>query len=245
MRLVIEPSVCVITPTIGKKELIRAMESVAKQTYSNLTHLIVIDGNKFWKDTQKVLDINHDRSNVLVTTSPYNTGANHMYGHRIYAGYPHLVDMDYIFFLDEDNWWDSDHISSLIQLIELEGLDFAHSLRTVYNKGEFLADDCCEAIGRWPIGWQPDQHLVDTSSFAFRRTFLIQVCQLWHSGWGGDRRFFMSVKDRAKYNTTGLHTLNYELPDMDKAYGGQVEIFEKYNDLVKQQYGGKYPWEKT
>jgi glycosyltransferase involved in cell wall biosynthesis len=243
MKLKIEKSAVIITPTIGKPQLNRCMRSVATQTYGNLKHLIVIDGGKYWQDAQKVMCIDTEKSNVVVTTSPENTGANGMYGHRIYAAFPHLVNEDYVFFLDEDNWLEPDHVSSLVDLIEKENLDFAHSLRSVYHCGELLAEDNCEAIGRWPVAWNSSQHLVDTSTYAFRREWLINVCQIWHWGWGGDRRFFMSVKDHAKYNTTGLHTMNYELPDMDKFYGGHVGIFKEYNEKMKQNYGGKYPWQ--
>jgi GT2 family glycosyltransferase len=224
-------------------ELGRAMRSVAAQTYKNLKHLIVIDGNKYWQNVHNNMCIDTQKSNVVVTTSPENTGADGMYGHRIYAAYPHLVNEDYIFFLDEDNWWDPLHVETLVDLLEKENLDFAHSLRKVYVNGKFHAEDNCEAIGRWGVAWNPTQFLVDTSSYAFNRKWLINACQLWHFGWGGDRRFFMLVKDQSKYNTTGLHTLNYELPDMNKAYGGQFDIFEKYNAIVKQNNGGVYPWQ--
>lgn len=46
------------------------------------------------------------------------------------------------------------------------------------------------------------------------------------------------------YGTTGLHTLNYKLPNMEKAYGGDYEFFKKGNEAIKQKYGS-YPWLKT
>jgi hypothetical protein len=116
--------------------------------------------------------------------------------------------------------------------------------------GKYLDDDCCESIGRWPIWFSPEdnsQHLVDTSSYLFKTDFLIKVCNHWHSGWGGDRRFFhiiTKVMGHDNYGTTGLHTLNYKLPNMEKAYGGDYEFFKKGNEAIKQKYGS-YPWLKT
>ena len=241
MKLRIEKSAVVITPSIAKPSLVKAVESVENQTYSNLTHLVVVDGAQYMNHVG-ILPIQvHDR--LFVTTTPYNTGANGFYGHRILAAYPHLVNHDYILFLDDDNWFDENHVRSLIDLCEEKNLDFTHSLRKVYVNGKFLADDCCESIGRWPIAWTKSDHLVDTSSYCFRREWLIQYCHLWHSGWGGDRRFFHLVKETAKYDTTGLHTLHYELPDMNAAYGGKTDIFEEYNELMKQKNGGVYPWQ--
>jgi hypothetical protein len=51
------------------------------------------------------------------------------------------------------------------------------------------------------------------------------------------------IKDQSKHDTTGQHTLHYNLPDMDRAYGGDREFFAKGNEAIKKKYGG-YPWEQ-
>jgi GT2 family glycosyltransferase len=245
MQLRIENSVVVITPTVGKSQLKNAIESVSKQTYKNLTHLIVVDGTEYFQDVLRVTPI---KDTVIITTAPYNTGGNGYYGHRIYAAYSHLVNHDYVAFLDEDNWYEPNHIESLVDTLEKKDYDWVHSLRKVYVENEYLADDCCESIGRYPIWFsQSDnpQHLVDTSSYLFKRDFLTRVASYWHYGWGGDRRFFTIITkgmNHDNYGTSGQHTLNYKLPDMNKAYGGDFKFFEKGNEYIKQQYGGKYPW---
>jgi glycosyltransferase involved in cell wall biosynthesis len=245
MKLRIEKSVCVITPSVGKDGLTKAIDSVSNQTYKNIKHLVVADGNEYLQSVLLNMPAKFSERNISLTVAPQNTGAGGMYGHRIYAAYPHLVDADYILFLDDDNWWDENHVQSLVDLCEEKNLDFAYSLRKVYVGDKYLADDCCEAIGRWPIAWSDGtQHLVDTSSYCFKREWLINVCQIWHYGWGGDRRFFMFVRHQSNYDTTGLHTLNYILPDMDKAYGGDYDIFKKGNELMKQKHNGVFPWQK-
>jgi len=187
---------------------------------------------------------------VRITRAPYNTGAKGFYGHRIYAAYPHLVDADYVFFLDEDNWFEPNHVKTLVNNIEEKKYDWAYSLRNIYTKeGEFVVEDNCESIGRWPIFFTQDKeqkdYLVDTSSYAFRREFLIQVCNHWHSGWGGDRRFLKILTQQFKhdnYGTTGQHTLNYRLDDnINKKYG-DISFFANGNEQVKQFYNGVYPW---
>lgn len=253
MKLRIEKSAIVITPSLGKDCLIKAVDSVLKQTHSNLHHLIVADGVEYYSKIQNLISNNFpnnkNRDRITIAYAPFNTGKGQdntqgFYGHRIYAGYPHLVNHDYILFLDDDNWWDENHVRSLIDLCEEKKLNFTHSLRKVYSEGKYIADDCCEAIGQWPVVWFGNQYLVDTSSYCFDRRWLITACHLWHSGWGGDRRFFMTVKDHCQYETTGLHTLNYALPNMDQAYGGDFDIFDRGNEEMLKKFGGKYPWQK-
>jgi GT2 family glycosyltransferase len=247
MKLKIEKSVVVITPTIGLPDLTKAVESVRSQSYKNIKHLLVVDGPEYYDKVNQLMSKNEEAFEYTITTcTPTNVGGNGFYGHRVYAAYPHLVNEDYVLFLDEDNWWDHDHVTTLVDKIETDGLEWAHSLRKVYIHPEkLLAYDNCESIGRWPIWFTKDkteQFLVDTSSYCFKREFLIQVCNLWHWGWGGDRRFFMLIKNMAKFDTTGMHTLNYRLPDMEKAYGGDYSFFEKGNAEMFKQYGGGYPW---
>lgn len=244
--------VCVITPTMGNKKLKQAMESVQAQTVKDdIFHLVVGDGPTIFEklfQRDMALPISHKGAGLQFTFCPVNTGANGFYGHRIYAAYPHLIDSEFVLFLDEDNWWEPNHVETLVKLAKEKDLDFTYSLRKVYIEDELLAEDKCESIGKWPIWFTQDgegkDYLVDTSSYCFKRAWLIQYSQLWHSGWGGDRRFYKAVRHAAAHETTGLHTLNYRLPDMTKAYGGKMDFFAKGNEAVKQKYGD-YPWLKT
>lgn len=245
MKLVIEKSVTVITPTIGSEKLLDAINSVRNQTYKNIKHLVVVDGpehvDKVWALDDKT---EHD---YHLTIAPENTGANGFYGHRIYAAYPHLVNSDYIFFLDEDNWYEPDHVATLVETLERQKLDFAFSLRKIYSpEKEYVCDDNCESLGLWPIWFTHDnddpQYLIDTSSFAFRREFLIQTSQLWHSGWGGDRRYFYAVKNNAKYGTNGKHTLCYRLDGNPNSVTS--DFFKQGNAKQHETYKGNFPWLK-
>lgn len=243
MNLVIEKPVTVITPTVGSSKLIDAIKSVANQTYK-CKHLVVVDGQEY---NQKVWAMGVDGV-VDIVTAPENTGktGGNFYGHRIYAAYPHLVNSDYILFLDEDNWYEPDHVASLIKTIEDKKLDFSYSLRKIYSSDKkYLCDDNCESLGKWEIflsrGSQyGNQYLIDTSSYCFKREFIQQTCHLWHYGWGGDRRFLNLVKDKAKYDTNGKHTLCYRLDGNSNSVN--EEFFIEGNKTQEHYFGGKFPW---
>lgn len=233
----------VITPTVGSHKIVDAVNSVAMQTYSNVEHLIVIDGPEFEHKFSSNFAYDHDLlDKIKRVTLPLNTGANGFNGQRIYASFPHLVDHDYVFFLDEDNWYAPDHVESLVKVLEQN--DFAYSLRSIYDEEKnYLCDDNCESLGKWPIYFTHDdpQYLIDTSSFAFRKEFIQRSCHLWHSGaWGEDRRYLYAVKDHCKWDTNGKHTLSYRLGGNEASV--QADFFEKGNELQLKHYNNKLPW---
>ena len=246
MKLIIEKSVVVVTPTVGSAKLADAVESVANQTYKNLTHLLVIDGAKEYLEqfNKNLVHQDKDNWNLEFMFLPYNTGANGFNGQRIYASIPHLVNADYVFFLDEDNWYEPDHVKTLVSKIEEENLDWAYSLRKAYTPDkQYIADDNCESLGKWPIYFTHNdpQYLIDTSTFAFKRQFIKATCHLWHSGaWGEDRRFFYAIKDKSKWNTTGKHTLCYRVDNNPNSVN--EEFFIKGNAEQLAHYKGQLPW---
>ena len=249
MNLVIEKPVTVITPTIGSPKLKDAVDSVINQTYK-CNHLVIIDGPEYIK--QPILEelFMYD-DKVDFYTLPENTGktGGNFYGHRIYAAYPHLLNSDYILFLDEDNWYEPNHVETLIKTIEEKNLDFAYSLRQIYSPDRrFRCNDNCESLGKWEIfnsrqSPHGKQYLIDTSSFCFKREFIQKTCHLWHSGWGGDRRYFYAVRDSAKFDTNGKHTLCYRLDGNPNSVTAQ--FFEEGNRTQQNYYGGNYPWLRT
>jgi len=190
----------VVTPTIGSKHLLEAVFSVKEQiTDYDIKHLVVFDG-PIEKEPPLPLD-------TVRMHLPWNVGKDGYYGHRVYASVGHLINADVVFFLDEDNWYLSSHIQSCMELLDNDlDLDFCFSSRNICDpSGKFLTQDRFEAIG------QPPLMLVDTSSYCFRTEFLVKYGYLWHWKWGADRRFFQLVSQVAKYQSTGVYSLNYRL----------------------------------
>ncbi len=239
-------SVLVITPTTGAPELADAVRSVVNQTYSNVKHLVVVDGADFTYKTDEVF-----RKNGLLTGGrisrvdlPFNTGGGGYYGHRIMAAFSHLVNHDYLLFLDQDNWFEPDHVETLVKTIEERNLDWVYSLRKIYDKEKnYKCDDNCESLGRWPV-WVNDQaYLIDSSSYCFKTAFFRQVGHIWDYGWGADRRFYMVLKDHFKhdnYSCNGKHTLCYRLGGNEGSV--QAEFFEEGNAKTLAKYNNRLPW---
>jgi glycosyltransferase involved in cell wall biosynthesis len=237
----------VVTPSIGSQKLIDAIKSVQEQDYLHTEHLIVADGFEHSQEVKKIVGEVIDRipnRAVYVMAIPFNTGANGFYGHRIYASIAHLVNSDYVTFLDEDNWYEPNHISSLVEIQQKTKSDFVYSLRNVWDADKKNhVEDRCESLGFMPVwpsvgeGKVPSYH-VDTSSYLFNREWLLQYGHIWHWGWGADRRFFQIATAQtganAKYTSSFKHTLNYRLDGNPNSVG--MDFFIQGNEFMKKHF---------
>ncbi len=140
-------SVTVITGTTGSPYLHDCLKSIQDQSYPHVEHMVVIDGLEHAKKADSIIG-NYGKSRPIRTIRlPYNTGANRFHAHRIYGAIPYLCDGDFVAYLDEDNWFDPDHIESLINLIENRELLWAYSLRKIVDRhGMVITTDDCERL---------------------------------------------------------------------------------------------------
>jgi glycosyltransferase involved in cell wall biosynthesis len=229
--------VAVVTPTIGKEQLTQAIASVDAQTYQNITHYVFVDGAEY-KD--KVDSIIEGASKVRTITLEENVGKG-WYGHRAYAASSFLVNADIICYLDEDNWYEPEHVEKIVAEIE-KGNDWAYSLRNIHDKdGEFFCQDNCESLGKWPVYFNNDVHHIDTSSFGVKRDIAVRIGHAWYGQWGADRQFFAAIKQHfPKYDCTNSYTMNYRLDGNPNSV--TKEFFEEGNKINQQKYNGKFPW---
>jgi glycosyltransferase involved in cell wall biosynthesis len=220
--------IMVITPTTGKESVLKAIESVANQTVKT-EHLIVCDGYDAFEKQHFV-----ENTHIVL---PENVGGNGWYGHRVYAAMPLMVNADYILFLDEDNWFEPNHVATLLHKIKSKDLMWAHSLRRIINeRDEYVCDDDCEALGRYPTFYDHNVSFVDTNCYCFRREFLVGVAHHFYGRWGADRQFYAAVsKSLPSFGCTGEATVNYRAPER------LIPMFEEGNAVMKKAYVN-LPW---
>ena len=236
-------SVTVITPTTGAPELVDALISVADQDYEGeVVHLLVVDGVQFLDKVNEAIEKSGKSPNVIVL--PENTGFDGWNGHRVYASIPVLINTDYTAFLDEDNWFFPNHISSAIRVIERDDVPVSFSLRGIYSKsGEYLCNDDCESLGLWPI-WDTvgGQYLIDTSCYVFKTSFIQETCSVWRKKIIADRAYahYLHKALGGKFSTTGLYTLGYRLGNTERSVTRQY--FEQGNYYQQKKYFEGYPW---
>ena len=148
-----------------------------------------------------------------------------------------------ICYLDEDNWFEPNHVEKLVEVLE-EGNDWAYSLRKIYDKeGNYICEDNCESLGKWPVYFNPEVFHIDTSSFAVRRDVATRIGHAWYGQWGADRQFFGFLKQHyPKYNCSTEYSLCYRLDGNPKSV--TKEFFEEGNKVLEKKYGKDFPWLK-
>lgn len=242
-----QPSVAVITATIGAKELLECIKSVAAQSYSNIVHWIVVDGADYEPAARKI--IASELSNVRLFVLPENTGGRGYHGHRIYAAMPFLVETDFVSFLDEDNLYEPEHIERLMDVVSKYNLDWAYSLRKIVDRhGQFICLDDCDSLGIWGQ-WYSEQHHIDANCYLLKREMAIAAAPIWNrKGYSADTldpdkalcRWLVSNHIRGF--TSGAYTVNYRLGSTDLSASPQY--FIDGNIVMKEKYK-KFPWREA
>lgn len=236
-----KPMVTVITPTTGAAYLRQAIESVKNQTYDNIQHLVVVDGQP------KGRVIAREYGHIDLIDLPYPTGLDRFNGHRIYGASVYLAKGDLVCFLDEDNYFDPNHIESLVAVMQKPN-DWAFSLRKIVDKdNNYICNDDCESLGKWEscIG----DFFVDVGCFFLPKLLAIQLSPIWYRkarepGVPEVDRMLTHVlrNNNLKFDTNGEYTLNYRTGNTQLSV--QSEFFLQGNEAMSKKYNGDLPWTK-
>jgi len=223
-------SVAVVTSTQGRNTICKAIESVRDQSYEGkVKHYVFAHGQPY-----------HVKVDILLEDYPYVEGvylpnANGGNGYAmapVFAMAPYVINEDVVFFLDDDNWYEADHIESLVSMIEEHKLDWAYSLRKIVDdEGKFICDDDCESLGCVPNA--TGHYLVDNSCYAVRTDVARRHSHAWYIPVVSDRNFqaaLMQAKHRT--GTTGKHSVNYRI-SKDGSGGMTAEKFINNNEYMK------------
>ena len=249
------PKVIVITATIGTKYLKQCIDSVQQQTYPNIQHIIVCDGSNYYDKVSSIVKkVVKPIKDVTMMTIPWNSGANKFVCNKIYASIPHLIhEPCYISFLDEDNFYDPNHIESMVHTILKNKCLWTYSLRKIVSpNGEFICKDMCESLGKLSYTWISKNHapdfLVDTSCYMVPVNIIRQFSECWQrparSTPEGDRLFYEKLSSiYNSFECTMKYTLNYRVEGRDDSV--KPDFFIYGNGIMKNILNvDRLPWDK-
>jgi hypothetical protein len=171
------------------------------------------------------------RRRVLVL--PDRTGANGYLGHRIYGASAHLASGDWLVYLDEDNFFDRDHLAHVAATIPKAVHGWVFSMRKVVDaQGNFICKDYCESLGVQPSILAEHDYFVDTNCMAMSRDLALYVSPLWFrkarvdKKISADRAISWHLRKESKPPAaTGAYTVNYRVRTEDQAVGVKASFF--------------------
>jgi glycosyltransferase involved in cell wall biosynthesis len=237
-----KPLVTVITPTTGAPYLRQAIESVKNQTYDKIKHLVVVDGQPKGRVIAK------EYPHIDLIDLPYPTGKDQYNGHRIYGAMTYIANGEFLCFLDEDNWYEPNHIETLVDVIS-KGNKWAYSLRKIVSQeGEYICNDDCESLGKWTS--VINDKFIDVNCFMIPKAAALGFSPYWYRRARHpqeqpevDRILspFM-MQNLPEFDTNGQYTINYRVASRGDSV--QAEFFLKGNEMMSKQYNGDLPWTK-
>ncbi len=237
-----KPLVTVITPTTGAPCVRQALDSVKNQTYDNIQHLVVVDGQP------KGRVITKEYPHIDLIDLPYPTGKDQYNGHRIYGAMTYIANGEFLCFLDEDNWYEPNHIETLVDVIS-KGNKWAYSLRKIVSQeGEYICNDDCESLGKWTS--VINDKFIDVNCFMIPKAAALGFSPYWYRRARHpqeqpevDRILspFM-MQNLPEFDTNGQYTINYRVASRGDSV--QAEFFLKGNEMMSKQYNGDLPWTK-
>lgn len=246
--------ITIITASTGRQELIRCVQSVKDQTYDNIQHLVVMDGDeaffRFLKHEGHRIILKTESPKVDVVGVPYSIGKDRWNGHRIYAAGTYMAEGDYVMFLDDDNFIDPDHVESCVRVIE-SGSQWSFAFRKIVNAdGTELCKDNCESLGKWPSVLSEQDYFVDVNCHCWPKMMAVAITPFWYRKFREpgqpeiDRVLTAVARQMApNYESNYKYSVNY-LVASNSVLSVKPEFFLQGNEEMLRRYNGVLPWVK-
>lgn len=237
--------VSVVMPSIGRKEITRALSSIFQQNVNRIQVLIGIDKTQ---DNLLFLEnyLEGCPKNVTVNIfyPGYSTSIRHggitlaQDGGAIRSTLSYLANSKYIAYLDDDNWWESTHLSSLLAAIKDKA--WAFSLRHFvhpHSKNVICIDEW-ESVGPGKgIFHTQFGGFVDPNCLMINKEISWGCIPLWNiplkgdpDGMSADRNVFNFLKIHSEPGATGKASVYYILDPNDRIHPQRLGVLgEKYD----------------
>lgn len=225
--------VAVVIPTVLRPTLGRAVRSVFSQRFIGTVQLL-IGADLQVKESCELSRLQAEAPpgrDLYIFAPGYSTSVRHGGPHTAFDGgalrtiLSYAAYSRYVAYLDDDNWWGRDHLSSLLQVAQ--GRAWAYSLRW------FVDPNSAQPLGvdRWDsVGPGAGCHLkrfggwVDPNCLLVDKVRTEPVLSFWTSppfgdttGLTADRRVFDWLRHQP-YGRTGRATTYYTLTMSDPMY---------------------------
>lgn len=213
--------VAVVVQTVLRPSVERAIRSVLTQDFSGRIHLLVGVDKRVGSGQFIEAALRECPANVVVTVFDpgYSTSARHGGVHSNFFGgslrtlLSFAANSRYVAYLDDDDWFGEDHLSSLLSVIQ--GKQWAFSRRWFVNPYDLdpMCVDTIENLGPDAGIYAPFGGFACPSSLMVDKLACASILHLWSEagrpqGDAEDRVFFRALCETQKgYGSTGKATV--------------------------------------
>jgi hypothetical protein len=237
----------VVMPTILRPSIAEAIRSIFAQNLpGRVQTLLGVDypsggGDHALDELCREIPANH----VLYLFYPgYSTSRRHGGLHPEWGGgvlrtvLTYLANSRYVAYLDDDNWWTSDHLSSLREA--LQGYEWAYAGRWFVHPRSRrpISEDLWESVGPGHGAFAKDfGGFVDTNCIAFDKLACEAAIRWWsiplrntEKAMDADRNVFRVLSTEFKGRPTGKPTVYYTLDEKDSQHPFRMRMIgaERY-----------------
>ncbi len=206
--------ITIITPTIGRKNLLRLIESIESQTISDkVFHLIMWDD---FRETDGLTPADISTNNRYHIELPWGLGKNsNAPGSPLRAVAMVAAFTPFVTFADDDVILDNNHCETMLAAIQNK--NWSCCKRKIYSpiNHEYLGIDNFESVGDSPSRKVP-YVMLDGNTMMFRREFGVVAAQFYRETKerNDDRLMYNFLSQHAgTLGRTELSTVNHICPD--------------------------------
>jgi len=230
----------VVIPTVLRPHLRQALTSIFTQRFPGRIHVLVgIDTHQGdLTPIEAACALRPSHCTVQVLWPGYSTSTRHGGvmavgdGGALRAMLTLLANSPYVAYLDDDNWWDPDHLRTL--RIAIAEADWAYSLRWFVHPHSRrpICVDVWESVGPGRgIFNQRFGGFVDTNSLMINKLACPHAVQMWNfplpgdqSMMSADRNVFAFLAKHHRCKGTDRPTVFYELDDRDGLHPTRLQL---------------------
>ncbi len=242
--------IAVVIPTVLRPSLLRAVDSVFSQDFAGTLHLLIgVDKATSGRDVlDRLAGKRPDNVFITILDPGFSTSQRHgglwpaHDGGALRTVLSYLAHSRFIAYLDDDNWWAPNHLTSLREAIEGKGWAFSRRWFTLPDSDLALCEDIWESVG--PGG---GEYAAVFGGWSDPNTIMIDkvLCEPVLRGWchpipgestamSADRRVFHNLKETYAWAETGRATVYYQLNPNDPEHPNRWARIQ--NGLASQQF---------
>jgi hypothetical protein len=228
----------VIMPTTARPSIADALRSIFRQDFGgSVQTLIGLDQCEVKLDFIEQCCLNIPRNHSVFVFYPgYSTSVRHGGLHPSWDGGAmrtvlcYLANSRRLAFLDDDNWWDERHLSSMDAA--LAGHEWAHARRWFVHprSRQPLCEDTWESVGPDAGIYREDGGWVDPNCLAFDKLACEAVLRWWSipvrdsiSAADADRNVYRILRNEFRGAATGKTTVFYAMNEQDAQHSARIE----------------------